>query len=330
MNNKVLITGSNGFVGSFIVEEAIKQGYNVFAGVRKNSNLQYLKDPRINFFYYDFNKEKQLSEQLRSHNFEYIILNAGLTNALKKEDYFKVNAAYVRKFCKILLEENIIPRKLVLVSSLASYGPAEKQFKQILDNDSVPHPTTWYGESKLQAEQFVQSFNMIPSLIFRPTAVYGPRDKDFLELYKTIKAGFEIKIGFGKQDQSFVYVKDLVRLIVSSLKSEHANKAYFVSDGNLYDSSVINTIVRELLDKKTIKLNIPVPVVKALAFISEMIGKMRSTTPLLNTNKMKEYFVQSFAVDNSAIEKDFNFKAEYDLRKGLEETINWCKENKLI
>ncbi len=330
MSSKLLITGSNGFVGSYLVEQAINEDYNVFAGVRKSSNLDNLTDPRINFFYYDFDNERNLREQLKSHHFDYIILNAGITNALDKNTYFKVNAAYVRKFCKILVEEDIIPKKLILVSSLASYGPADFQFKQILDSDSVPHPSTWYGESKLQAEQFIQSFQNIPSLIFRPTAVYGPRDMDMLEFYKTINMGLEVKIGFDEQEQSFIYVKDLARLIVGSLKSRHTRKAYFVSDGHSYMAEDLNKIVKKLLGKKTIKITLPIPFVKIMAGISEGVGRLRGQTPILNRNKVKEYFARSFAVDTTDLKKDFNFAADFNLEKGMKETIEWYKNNKLL
>ncbi len=330
MTNKILITGSNGFVGSHIVEEAIKHNYNVFAGVRKSSNLQYLQDPKINFLYFSFEDEENLREQLRSHHFEYIILNAGITNAENKETLYKINAAYNRKLCKILIEENVIPKKLVLISSLASYGPADYQFKQVLDSDSTPHPVTWYGESKLQAEQFVESFGQIPSIILRPTAVYGPRDYDMLEVYKTIKLGLEPKVGFGNQDMTFIYVKDLAKLIVSTLDSDVMHKGYFVSDGAIYPSDVFYAAISKILDKKTLKVTIPVSVMKVIALLSEGVGKIRGQYPLLNRNKIKEYFARSFAVDTADIKNDFNFVPEFTLEEGLKETINWCKTNKLL
>ena len=330
MNNKVLITGSNGFVGSHLVEQAIAQNMNVFAGIRKSSNKEYLSDPRINFFYYDFENEDNLREQLRSHHFEYIILNAGITRAPDKESFFKINATYTRKFCKILSEENVIPKKLVFVSSLAAYGPADFQKEQILDINAVPHPNTWYGKSKLQAEQFLENFTNIPSLIFRPTAVYGPRDKDLVTVYKTIRAGLEPKIGTGKHLLSFVYVTDLAELIINALQSDVTNKAYFVSDGSIYSSVQYNENLKSIFGKKTIKFTIPIPVLKTIAILNEGIGRFRGVHPILNRDKVNELMARSFAIDVQELKNDFNFAPAYDLNAGLRETIEWCKKNKLL
>ena len=330
MNNKVLITGSNGFVGSFLVEEAIAQEYNVFAGVRKSSNRQYLTDPRINFFYYSFENEDNLREQLRSHHFEYIILNAGITTASNKETYFKINAAYVRKICKILIEEDVIPKKLILISSLAAYGPADYQKTQLLDADAVPHPITWYGESKLQAEQFLSTFNQIPSLIFRPTAVFGPRDSDLITVYKTIKSGLQAKIGFGRQELSFIYVKDLAKLVVNALSSEHSHKGYFVSDGHIYSADEYNNSIKEVLNAKTIKLTVPVPLLRFIATCAELIGKITGKYPVLNRDKVNELKARSFAIDVKDLKNDFNFAPAFDLKTGLRETIDWCLTHKKL
>ena len=313
-----------------MVEEAIAQGFHVYAGVRKSSNLQYLTDPRIHFFYYSFEQEDKLREQLVAHNFDYIILNAGVTTARNKETYFKINSGYTRKFCRILMEERLLPSKLVYVSSLASYGPANLQMNQILDKDSVPHPVTWYGESKLQAEQFIQGFKILPTLIFRPTAVYGPRDTDMVSVYKTVKMGIAPKIGAGDMDATFIYVKDLAKLIVDSLESAANRKAYFVGDGTLYPIHTLNQTIADLLNKRIIKVTLPFFVMQIAGFFSEMVGKLKGNTPLLNRNKVKEYYARSFEVDIADLKKDFNFAPVYNLKEGLTETLEWCKTNKLL
>ena len=330
MSRKVLITGANGFVGSYLVEESLRNNYLVYAGVRKSSDCRHITDPRVNFLYYDFNDEDKLRSQLVSNKFDYIIHNAGVTAAKNKETYFKVNSGYTRKLCKILLEEKVIPIKFIFVSSLASFGPADLQMKQILDEDSTPHPVTWYGESKLQAEQFIKNFRRIPHLIFSPTAVYGPRSTEMVPVYKTIKRGISPKIGSGDMDASFIHVKDLARLIVSSMAAPALYKSYFVTDGQVYPIQEFNRLVATLLGTNAREITIPFGVMKVVAGISELFGKISGKTPLIDRNKVQEYFARSFAVDTSYIEKDFNFAADYSLEEGLKETLDWCNQHKLL
>ncbi len=62
MTKRLLITGANGFVGSHLVDGALENGYEVFAAVRKNSDLSFLKDTKAALVYPDyFNHEKTVA-----------------------------------------------------------------------------------------------------------------------------------------------------------------------------------------------------------------------------------------------------------------------------
>ena len=78
----VLVTGASGFIGSFIVEEALKRGFDVWAGIRSSSSREYLQDSRIHFLELDFAHSDVLCAQLSAHKeangkFDYIIHCAG-------------------------------------------------------------------------------------------------------------------------------------------------------------------------------------------------------------------------------------------------------------
>jgi len=231
---KILITGANGFLGSHLVEKGIQLGMETHAAVRKSSDLANLSECNPVIKYIDFDKEEKLRETLRQEKYDYIIHAAGLTKAIDKETYYKVNSGYTRKLIKLLHEERVLPDKFVFVSSMASYGPADFQKDGIINEQSVPHPVTEYGKSKLQAEQFVEGFNALDYIIFRPTIIYGPREKELALLYKSINRGLEIYIGQKEQDLSFIYVDDLVRIIYKSLGSKASKTAYFASDGSAW------------------------------------------------------------------------------------------------
>ena len=70
---KILVTGASGFIGSFIVEEALNRGLETWAGVRKSSSRRYLQDERIHFIELDLSDKEKLKQQLADTNFDYIV-----------------------------------------------------------------------------------------------------------------------------------------------------------------------------------------------------------------------------------------------------------------
>jgi nucleoside-diphosphate-sugar epimerase len=327
---KLLITGASGFIGGYISEEGINRNYEVHVGIRKTSSRAYLQNPSLTFQEINFEDEDALRALLLKEKYDYIIHNAGITKALNKETYFKVNANYTRKFIKILHEEDVIPTKFVFMSSLASHGPADFQINQVITEDPSFHPVTDYGRSKKQAEDFITAFSNFPYMILRPTAVFGPREKDFLTVYKTIQSGLEIYMGGKNQLLSFIYVHDLVKIVYLALESSYNRRAYCVSDGQVYPIETYNSVIKSVLDKKTIKFVLPLKIVETIAAISERISKARGKVSILNKDKVNELKARSWACDISALEKELNFRPDYSLEEAIRETINWNKEKNLL
>ncbi len=329
---KILITGASGFIGSFLVEVAIKRNYKVYAGVRNTSNLTYLRDSRIQFFKADLaDKEAIKSNLTKFSKFDFIIHNAGVTKSCRKSNFNKVNYQYTKNLIEALYETNTIPQKFIQISSLAAYGPGDEKTLVPINITDTPHPISYYGKSKLKTEQYIKSLKGFPYLIFRPTGVYGPREKDYYVMYKSIKQGLETYINTSKQQISFIYIKDLCKLVIGALDSNITGKSYFVSDLNEYTSYEFNWLIKMKLNKKTIALTFPGFLVRILAFINEKISCFfLGRIPTLNTEKFKEISQKNWLCNSSSLIKDFNFKPEYDLSKGLDETIKWYKKENLL
>ncbi|MBR5928580.1 MAG: SDR family NAD(P)-dependent oxidoreductase, partial [Prevotella sp.] len=100
---RVLITGASGFIGSFIVEEALQRGMEVWAAVRKSSSREWLQDERIHFIELNLSSEDDLKTQLKDHVFDYVVHAAGVTKCLKKEQFYKVNTEGTRHLVQALL-----------------------------------------------------------------------------------------------------------------------------------------------------------------------------------------------------------------------------------
>ena len=172
----VLVTGASGFIGSFIVEEALKRGFDVWAGIRSSSSREYLQDSRIHFLELDFAHSDVLCAQLSAHKeangkFDYIIHCAGATKCVDKNDFDRVNYLQTRNFADTLRNLDMIPGQFVFISTLSVFGPVhEKSYTPIREEDT-PLPNTAYGLSKLKAEAYLQSMPDFPYVIYRPTGV---------------------------------------------------------------------------------------------------------------------------------------------------------------
>ena len=326
----VLITGASGFIGSFLVEEGLKRDYQVYAGIRKTSSRQYLKDPRIHFLEMDFSSVDTIVATLeecknQGIRFQYIIHSAGITKSGKKEDYFRVNAQNTQNFIQALAKTGMVPEKFIYMSSLAAHGPGDPATMLPVMLSDTPNPIELYGKSKLEAEKYILSLDSFPWLILRPTGVYGPREKDYYIFFKTVSRGLETYIGYRKQILTFIYVKDLVRLIFDTLTSPIVMRSYFVSDGREYDTKTFAAITKKILQKKTIKITVPSIIVKQLAFGLEKLFGLWGTIPTLNTDKYKVLRSTNWRCETEPLQRDFGFIAEYDLEKGVSETIDWYK-----
>ncbi|RLD52030.1 MAG: NAD(P)-dependent oxidoreductase [Bacteroidetes bacterium] len=328
---KILIVGASGFIGGFLVEEALNRGYEVYAGIRSTSNRQYLSDKRIKFLELKLSDKSNLKQKIKDFGrFDYVIHNAGLTKSCKKSAFEQVNFQYTKNLTEAFIETENIPDKFIYVSSLDAFGSGNEETMQAIKLSDKPNPQTLYGKSKLKTESYLNSLNGFPNIIIRPTGVYGPRDKGYYLVYKSIKNGIETYIGSRKQVISFIYVKDLARLVFDAAQSEISNKAYFISDLRKYTTEEFNQIVKKELNKKALRIVFPKAVVKILSFIIGNLSCLFGKPATLNMEKYKIISAGNWYCDSSDIVKDFGFKPEYDLKKGIKETITWFKEQKLL
>lgn len=333
--SKILITGASGFIGSYLVEEGLRQNYEIYAAVRSQSNLQYLTDERIHILHLDLSDPEKLTQKwLELKNsfeaFDYVIHNAGVTQVVDKADFDRINYECTRNLVDSLATADFKPKKFLFMSSLAAQGPGNATSMAPIAPHHLPAPLTHYGRSKLKAEQYLATCQKIPYLIFRPTAVYGPRDKDFLSFFKTISCHLEPYLCNPQQRLSFIYVKDLVRLLYVSLNSPAINRCYFASDGDNYTSAELSAITKKVLNKWTIAITFPKFLIRMIARVSETIAQLRSRTSVLNSDKYRELTSPNWACDASQTLETFGFKPHYKLEKGIVETIQWYKITKRL
>ena len=328
----ILITGAGGFIGGFLVEEALRRGYDTWAAVRSTTSREYLKDERIHFIELDYTDQDRLEETLRDHmgewgRWDYVVHNLGVTKSTNYLDFEQVNYGYLKALADAMLVTNMTPDVFLLMSSLSVMGPGDEITYQPFKSSDVPLPNTYYGVSKLKAETYLQSLEGFPYTIFRCTGVYGPRERDYYLMIKSIKRGFDFSVGFKKQMLTFIYVKDLAVAVMDALDKGPLHRAYFISENQGYTQQEFRKIVCEELGKKfVIPVTCPLWVVKRVCAIAEWIGKVTLKASTLNRDKYKILKQRNWLCDTSDARRDFGFNPQYSLREGIREAIAWYRQ----
>lgn len=327
---KILITGAGGFIGGHLVAAALAEGYEVWAGVRRSSSLSRLPKDRIRLIDLRYADPEALTQQVAEHaathgRWHYVVHNAGVTKTVRPADFFEVNTEFTRRLLAALNTggEATRPDRFLLMSSLSAFGRGDERTFRPISADDQPRPESIYGRSKLAAEQALREQETIPYTILRPTGVYGPGDRDYGMEIESIRRGFDFKIGRTPQRLTFIYAKDLARVVRLALeRPEAVGRSYFVADGDVYTDDQFARLIQELLHRRhVLRARIPLWMARAVCTVSEAIGRITGRPATLNTDKYHILKQRNWICDVRPLFDELGFTPQYNLRRGLEEII---------
>lgn len=332
---KILITGAGGFIGSYLVERALADGYDVWAGVRASTSREFLTDPRIHFIDLPFQDRDALRTTLIDHKrargrWDVVINNLGLTKTPYFSEFDRINYGYVQRLVEALRLTDMMPDQFCLMSSLSAWGPIHEDDGRPISLDDEPAPDTAYGLSKLRVAQFLKApaQDDVPYLIFYPTGVYGPRERDYYLMFKTVGAGFDFVPGFRPQQITFVYVKDLVECVFRAIDRGLTRREYIVSEPRSYTSTQFRQYIqRELGGRFCLPIKVPLFLLKIVCYTAGWIAARRGKASTLNADKYHIMRQRNWKADISALRADLDYEPSTTLEEGVRETFRWYKEN---
>lgn len=328
---KVLVVGAGGFAGGFIVSEALRRGCEVWAGVRASTSRRWLEDSRIHFVEFDFDKPETLRGSLEGalpegERWDWIVYNLGATKVMRYADFSRINYDYLRDFTDALKRSGKVPEKFLYMSSLSAMGAGDERGYTPFDETMIPHPNTRYGASKLKAEMWLLTSG-IPYIIFRPTGIYGPRDRDYFLMFKSIGKGFDFSVGFRRQMLTFIYVEDLAAAVFDALEKAPVGETYDISEPRAYTQKEFRKISAQAMGKKmVIPVRVPLWGLKAVSAVAEKWGVARMKPSTLNSDKYNIMKQRNWRVDVSKARRDFGFAPQTDLRQGVMRSVEWYKK----
>jgi len=290
--NKILITGSSGFVGSFL-REYLKFSYTVdVLSVRYQSGQQF----------------EILSEA--------IIHLAGKAHDLKKvstpKDYYEANFELTKQlFDAFLISESSV---FIFMSSVKAVAD---EVKEVLREDLIPSPKSHYGISKYQAEEYILG-KKIPNgkrvYILRPCMIHGPGNKGNLNLlYQLVVKGFPWPLGAFENQRSFLTIENLAFVVKELLENKSISSGvYNVADDKSLSTNELVKLLGESLNKKNYIFHLSKNIIRLLA-------KFGDYTHLpLNSERLQK-LTENYLVSNekivNAIGKSLPISAEEGLKR---------------
>jgi nucleoside-diphosphate-sugar epimerase len=322
---KVLLTGANGFVGSHVLDRLCAGGFPTVILLRSSANQRFIEKrlPQVEIRTGSLNDQASLDNAMR--DVTHVIHTAGCVRASRAREFFDVNQMGTRAVVDAINRQQGRVERVVHISSLAASGPATCE-KPATETD-LPQPVSEYGKSKLAAEKEVQDNCKARYVMLRPPAVYGPRDTEFLRLFKALKSHLLPRIGGGRQKLSFVYVKDLAEVIVACL--DHASvrgRTYFVCGPEIISSGALAEEIAALLKTWTVPLLLPNAALWPICLLQEFSSRLTGAPSVLNRLKYPELVAPAWTCSPQRLAQEAGLTCPTSLKSGLSETLSWYQE----
>lgn len=325
---KVIVTGANGFLGSWLTRALVDQGHEVFALVRERSDLSELEGIACHYVYGDVTDLDSLYKAF--DGMDSVFHLAGLI-AYKKSDRQKmelVNVTGTANVIEACLSKNV--RKLVYLSSVTAIGASTEP---VALNESSPYTIEnldlGYFETKRAAEALVieaHKENNLDCVILNPSTIYGAGDArkgSRKTQLKVAQGSFKFYTSGGV---SIVAIEDVVAAIISAWKQGRSGERYILAGENITIEQLFRLIAEEA--------GVPAPKTKIPNFVLFLIGYLGdflSSIGLKGLPSVENAWTATLYhwFDNTKAKRELQFDPR-PAREAIRSSVQWAKQNGLI
>lgn len=327
MKRKILVTGGAGFIGSHLVDALISQKEMVRCLVRKNDDLQFLPQGKVEIVFGDITNKDSLLKAIRGVEIIYHLAAKTDFEGESWQEYFLPNVLGTQNLIDLAIQEKI--KRFIFFSTIRVTGLTDSRVP--IDEKAPYHPLNFYDRSKTEAEKRLLvacEEKKLPVTIIRPTSVYGPRDKGtYYSFFKAIAQGKFFLIGNGENLVSFVYVENVVQAaLLAGIKREAVGQVYFVNDDHPYTMKELSLAIAFAFGKKLPSLYFPKNLGYLAGYLSEGLGKVFGFRPPLTPERVKNLTI-SYVFDISKARRELGYKPAVTLNEGVKQTAVWYKKH---
>ena len=322
---KILLTGASGFVGSHILDCLRRRGFDTALLLRHTSNKRFITChlPNVEVRPGSIGDPESLGRAMAG--ITHVVHCAGATKAARAAGFSEVNQAGTRNVVSAINGQAGRVQQLVHISSLAAAGPAPRE--RPAREEDVPQPVSEYGKSKLAGELEVRDHCRAEYVILRPPAVYGPRDAEFLRLFKAVKHHVQPRLG-RTQALSLVFVRDLAEAVVTCLNHPAAaGRTYFVAAREVVTAQSMAEEIAAQMKVWTLPLPLPAGLLWPLCLGREVLSRVTGKPSVLSLQKFAELRAPGWVCDPTRLERETGCTCPTTLRAGAAQTLAWYQQH---
>ncbi|HEU5067652.1 MAG TPA: NAD-dependent epimerase/dehydratase family protein [Sphingomicrobium sp.] len=296
---KLAATGGTGFVGSHFVNVALEAGHEVTALTRRK------QEPRERLRWIEGSLDRPESLRDLVKDADAVIHIAGVLNPRDPADFERGNVQGTLAMLAAATAAGVT--RFVHVSSLAAREPK-------LSN---------YGGSKARAEELVERSGLDWAMV-RPPAVYGPGDRETLDLFKWAKAGLMLLPPHGRV--SVIHVDDLARLLLRLAEApDEAGVLYEPDDGRPggWTHKQLAKAIGRAVGRRNLSLSMPGPMLKLGAVIDQLVRREKAK---LSADRAAYFSHRDWSVDPAKRPAESLWRPQVETESGLRATSEWYRQ----
>jgi nucleoside-diphosphate-sugar epimerase len=168
----------------------------------------------------------------------------------------------------------------------------------------------------------------MPVVILRPAAIYGPRDVEILDAFKSVQRGLFPVINDGRSKAIFVYATDCAEACLRAIDAQvPSGRIFFVDDGcGAIDMSQMFSDFERALGKKAFRAKLPMPVLMTVARGVEAFGRL-ANRPVMLTREKANMLVQDWVCSSEATRQELGWAPKVPWSEGVPRAVAWYREN---
>jgi nucleoside-diphosphate-sugar epimerase len=319
---RALVTGANGFLGSWLTRRLLEGGHTVRALLRPGSLPGGLSGLAIEEARGDVTEPATLPAAVRGCDLVFHL--AGIRRATRREDFLRVNAGGTRNLLESCAAHAPGLARFVLAGSLTASGPSATGRRE----EEPFQPREWYGESKAEAERLAFSFaGRLPVTVARPPRITGPGDRDNLFFFRIVARGFVLGFPGEPRPLSFIDVEDCARGM--ELLATHpgaVGQAFFLASPERTSVEGLQLEVARALGVRARVLRIPPVLLRVAGSLADVASRLLDRHLPLNRKLAEQVLAPGWVCDTGKALRVLGFEARIGLAASIDRSARWYRE----